>query len=103
MWINCIIGQFKPYLIIALACCAVTNCVSLFLFCNIHLCLGNKRPGNGSPKHISSFIHSACPQHRKYKVSDKFLFKVCYINLTRSCLYSLFLKRRKLFSLPQLC
>src|SRR3989338_5023288 len=79
----------------------MTDRICLFFLCNLHLRLGNQGSGNRCAEQILSFIYRPCTKHWEYKIPDKFFFQVLYINLTRPCLYGLFLKRRQFLALPQ--
>src|SRR3989338_6038564 len=102
MGIEGVIGKLKANLIVSLACCAMTDCLGLFLFCNLHLGLCNQGSSYRCPEKIFPFIHCPSPKHGKDKVPDKLLFQVLYINLACTGLYGLFLERSKLLSLTQI-
>ena len=92
-------SKLESYLVVALTCTAVANCISTLFKCNLSDAFCNYRTSKGSTEHISIFVYSSCLNCRINVVLDEFFLKICNNELGSTSLDSLLLKSVKLCAL----
>ena len=79
-WHECIITQFKSYLVISFTRCPVCDSGSAFSLGNLYLLFCNQWPGQSCTKEVSVFINCICHNSFKNIPVNKFPFQICNNN-----------------------
>ena len=77
-------GQFKPYLIVALAGGTVRHGIGADLGCDLDQPLGNQRARDGRSQQIQTFVQCVRPKHRKHEIADEFFTHVLDVDRGRA-------------------
>ena len=94
-------GQFKTYLIVALAGSAVSHRIGAFLVGNVHQVLSDQRTGKGRPQQIFLFIYGAGLYAGPYIIGDEVFFQIQNVAFAGAGFDSLVMHRSQFVALTQ--
>ena len=74
--VEVVISDFEAYLVVAFAGGAVGDGVGAFLGGDLHLGLGNQRPGDRGAEEITTLVDGVGAEHRENEVAGELLAQV---------------------------
>ena len=94
-------GQFKAYLVVALASGAVSDGVGAGFLGDLDQPFGNQRPGNRCAQQIDAFIDGIGAEHRENEIADEFLAQIIDIDFLDAQHLGLAARRFELLALAK--
>ena len=82
---QCFDGQFKTYLVIAFACCAVADCCCAFFFGDFNQFLSDDGTSHGSTQEVFAFVNCVCFDAGVNRVCDEFFCQVSDVKFACAC------------------
>ena len=76
VWLEGIVRDFKPHLVIAFAGCTMTHGISAYQIGDFDLALGDQGPGDRGAQQIDPFIERIGAEHRKHIIADEFVAQI---------------------------